>query len=99
MTDDLRNDLLARVEQLEAELRTRDNAEATHRITLRGVQAEIMRLQTKCDRLEADAMRYRWLMVTLASLCATGDPIKPQMDAAIDAAIAIQNNQQKGATQ
>lgn len=39
--------------ELEAELRTRDNAEATHRITLRGLQAALMRLQTKCDRLEA----------------------------------------------
>jgi hypothetical protein len=47
--------------------------------------------------IKKDAARYRWmmkddghnaLMSTLASLCAKDDPIKPQMDAAIDAAIA-----------
>ena len=58
--------LLQEIEQLEAELRTRDNAEATHRITLREVQAETMRLQTKYDQLKADrdellalVIRYR----------------------------------------
>lgn len=48
------------------------------------------------ESLKADAERYRWLMqdeghnglmATLASLCATNEPIKPQMDAAIDAAL------------
>lgn len=57
----------------------------------------IEQLEAERDELKADAMRYRWLMdndghnalmATLASLCATDDPIKPQMDAAIDAAIA-----------
>ena len=49
----------ARGTMLEAELRTLDNVEATHRITLRGVQAETMRLQTKCDKLEAENKRLR----------------------------------------
>lgn len=48
-----------RIEELEAELRTRDNAEATHRITLREVQAETMRVQTKYDALLADNERLR----------------------------------------
>ena len=52
----------------------------------------------KDDALELDAKRYRYMMrddetalyVALAHLCANDEPIKPQMDAAIDAAIAAQ---------
>ncbi len=54
-------------------------------------------MATEIDKLRKDAERYCWLMqddghnalmATLASLCANDDPIKPQMDAAIDAAMA-----------
>lgn len=110
MTDDLRNDLFARIEELESELRTRDNAEATHRITLREVQAETMRLQTKCDQLEADAMRYRWIRKKVGVDCdhisgayvwlpaasyRLDEHDQRATDAAIDAAIAKENNQEE----
>lgn len=63
---------------------------------LREQEREISMLRQQLAELKADAERYRWLMkddghnalmATLAGLCATDDPIKPQMDAAIDVAM------------
>jgi len=48
------------------------------------------------EEVQQDAKRYRYMMrdgetaifVVLSHLCATDDPLKPQMDAAIDEAMA-----------